>query len=165
LRRVGMLTSATPAGAAEPEAEAEPLRASLSISRLEAQIAREVLAYNQRPRRQFIGARTEEYRFARYVEEWRQRVERLGNRHYPDEAKGRIYGSLKLAVAINADGSVERIEVSRSSGEKILDQAAVRAVRLAAPFPPFPSDIRRDTDVLDIVRTWNYTRSDRLVAE
>ncbi|MGE5615712.1 MAG: TonB family protein [Bacillota bacterium] len=139
---------------------------SLEIERLEAQIARQYQAYQQRPRRQFIGARTEEYRFAQYVDNWRQRVERIGNLNYPGEARARkLYGSLLLTVAIKADGEIEQVEVTRSSGYKVLDQAAVRIVRLAAPFDRFPDNIRRDTDVLHITRTWTFTRQDQLVAE
>ena len=139
---------------------------SLEIERLEAQIARQHQAYQQRPRRQFVGARTEEYRFAQYVDNWRQKVERIGNLNYPGEARARkLYGSLLLTVAIKADGEVEQVEVTRSSGHKVLDQAAVRIVRLAAPFDRFPDNIRRDTDVLHITRTWTFTRQDQLVAE
>jgi len=139
---------------------------SLEIERLEAQIARQHQAYQERPRRQFVGARTEEYRFAQYVDNWRQKVERIGNLNYPGEARARkLYGSLLLTVAIKADGEVEQVEVTRSSAHKVLDQAAVRIVRLAAPFERFPDNIRRDTDVLHITRTWTFTRQDQLVAE
>jgi periplasmic protein TonB len=139
---------------------------SLEIARLEAQIRRDYLAYQERPKRKFIGARAEEYRFAQYVDNWRQKVERIGNLNYPAEARARrIYGSLLLTVAIKADGEVESVEVERSSGHKILDQAAVRIVRLAAPFDRFPDSIRRDTDIVHITRTWTFTRGDQVVAE
>ena len=123
-------------------------------------------AYQQRPKRRFLGARAEEYRFARYVEEWRGRVERVGNMNYPEAARAqRLYGSLLLTVAIKADGSIENVEINRSSGKKVLDAAAVRIVQLAAPYPIFPPDIRRDTDVIHITRTWTFTKGDELVAE
>jgi protein TonB len=139
---------------------------SLEIARLEAQIRRDFIAYQERPKRKFIGARAEEYRFAQYVDGWRQKVERIGNLNYPGEARSRkIYGSLLLTVAIKADGEVEAVEITRSSGHKILDQAAVRIVRLASPFERFPDNIRRDTDVLHITRTWTFTRADQMVAE
>jgi protein TonB len=139
---------------------------SLEIERLEAQIRREMQAYQERPKRKFIGARAEEYRFAQYVDNWRHKVERVGNLNYPAEARARrIYGSLLLTVAIKADGEVESVEVERSSGHKILDQAAIRIVRLAAPFARFPDAIRRDTDILHITRTWTFTRADQIVAE
>ncbi|MCK9987028.1 MAG: periplasmic protein TonB [Azoarcus sp.] len=84
--------------------------------------------------------------------------------NYPDAARGRLYGSLLLLVAIRADGSVERVEVQRSSGEPVLDEAAKRIVTLAAPFSSFPNDIRADTDIVEIVRTWTFTNADRLTA-
>jgi len=139
---------------------------SLEIQRLEAQIRRDFIAYQERPKRKFIGARTEEYRFAQYVDTWRQKVERVGNLNYPNEARARkIYGSLLVTVAIKADGEVEAVEITRSSGHKILDQAAVRIVRLSAPFERFPENIRRDTDILHITRTWTFTRSEQVIAE
>ena len=139
---------------------------SLEIARLEAQIDKNWDAYQKIPRRKFIGSRTQEYRFAQYIEDWRIKVERIGNLNYPDEARRRqIYGKLQLSVAIRADGSVESVEVSRSSGHRILDAAAMRIVRLTAPFSPLPPDIRKDTDILVITRTWTFTSSDKLESE
>ena len=136
---------------------------SLEAARLEAQISREWEAYQKKPKRNFVGARTQEYRFARYAEDWRAKVEKVGNLNYPEEAKRqKIYGSLRLIVNIKADGSVEKIEIERSSGHKVLDEAAVRIVKLAAPYAAFPDDIRKDTDILGIVRTWTFTRADEL---
>ena len=139
---------------------------SLEIARLEAQIRREYQAYQERPRRTFVGARVKEYRFAQYVDNWRHRIERVGNLNYPAEAKAKhIYGSLQLTVAIRANGEVESIQINRSSGHKVLDQAAVRIVRLAAPFESFPDNIRVDTDILHITRTWTFTRGDQIVSQ
>ncbi len=139
---------------------------SLEIERLEAQIRREHNAYQERPKRKFIGARAEEYRFARYVEDWRMKVERIGNNNYPEAARReRLYGNLLLTVSIRADGSVEAVEVNRSSGHRILDAAAVKIVEMGAPYAPFPPDIKRDTDILTITRTWSFTKSDELVAQ
>lgn len=144
----------------------ELMQRTLEAIRLEAQIARDMEAYQQRPKRRFLGARTEEYRFARYVEDWRGKVEKIGNLNYPEAARSqRLYGSLVLTVAIRADGSVEKVEISRSSSKKILDAAAVRIVQLAAPYASFPPDIRRDTDIIEITRTWTFTRGDELIAE
>lgn len=142
------------------------MQRSLAIARLEAQINKEWNAYQERPRRRFIGARTQEYRFARYIEDWRQKIERVGELNYPQAARDqRIYGSLMATVSIKADGKLERIEINRSSGSKVLDEAAVRIVTLAAPYSPFPENIARDTDILHITRTWTFTRTDRLVSE
>ncbi len=144
------------------------LQRSREIIRLEAQIAKDYEAYQKRPKRKFIGARTKEYRFARYVEDWRVKVERIGNLNYPEAAKrDRLYGHLQLTVGIMADGNLESVEINRSSGQKILDAAAIRIVKLAGQngFAPFPPDIRRDTDILHITRTWVFTRSDELMSK
>jgi len=138
---------------------------ALNLARLEGQIARNVEDYNRRPRKKFIGARVEEYRFAQYVEDWRQKVERIGNLNYPEAAKGRHYGSLVLTVIIKNDGSLDRVEINRSSGQKVLDDAARRIVEMAAPYASFPDAVRRDTDVLEITRTWSFTTSDQLRSE
>jgi protein TonB len=139
---------------------------SLEIARLEAQISKDYEAYQKLPKRKFIGARTQEYRFAQYVEDWRVKVERIGNLNYPEAARQKkIFGSLQLTVSIRANGSVENVEISRSSGQPILDAAAQRIVKLAAPFSPFPPDIRKDTDILSITRTWTFTQSDKLESE
>ncbi|MDD5383523.1 MAG: energy transducer TonB [Gallionella sp.] len=144
----------------------ELVQKSLEITRLEAQINKNWDAYQKQPRRKFIGARTREYRFAQYIEDWRIKVERIGNLNYPEQARQqRIFGSLKLSVSINADGSLGPIEVSRSSGNRLLDAAAMRIVKLAAPYAPLPPDIRKDTDILVITRTWTFTSSDRLESE
>jgi len=156
-----------PKGVPKTDAEAKDLiEKSLEIERLEAQIRRNQQLYQERPKRKFVGARAQEYRFAQYVDAWRQKVERIGNLNYPEEAKTRrVYGSLQLTVAIKADGEVEAVEVNRSSGHKLLDQAAIRIVRLSSPFERFPDNIRADTDILHITRTWTFTRTDQVVAE
>ena len=149
-----------------PTAQQDVNQRMLEAIRLEAQIARELEAYQQRPKRRFLGARAEEYRFARYVEDWRMKVERIGNLNYPEAARAqKLYGSLILTVAIKSDGSIEHIMIDKSSGRKILDAAAVRIVQLAAPYATFPAEIRRDTDILHITRTWTFTRGDSLIAE
>lgn len=139
---------------------------SMEIARLEGQISKDMDSYQKRPRRRFIGARTQEYRFARYVEDWRLKIERTGTLNYPQAAREqKIYGSLQLTVSLRPDGSVDNIEVNRSSGKKILDDAAIRIVNLAAPYAAFPSDIASDTDILSITRTWTFTNSDQLSTE
>jgi len=141
----------------DPAAEQQRLR----IAQLEAQIAKEWDEYQKLPRRKFIGARTEGVVYAEYVDRWRQRVEQVGTQYFPEEAKQRkLYGSLVMTVHIRADGSVEKVEIDRSSGYRLLDTAAVRAVDLAGPFPPFPAAVRKDWDILSISRTFSSTRSD-----
>lgn len=157
---------AVPQGAAKDAEARDLVEKSLEIARLEAQIRRDFQAYQERPKRKFVGARASEYRFAQYVDNWRLKIERIGNLNYPQEAKARkLYGSLQLTVAIKADGEVESVEVNRSSGHKVLDQAAIRIVRLASPFERFPANIRADTDILHITRTWTFTRGDQVLAD
>ena len=144
----------------------ELVQRALEMARLEAQINKNWDDYQKMPRRKFIGARTQEYRFAQYIEDWRVKVERIGNLNYPEQARQqKVFGSLKLSVSIRADGSVESIEVSKSSGHRILDAAAMRIVKLAAPYSPLPPDITKDTDILTITRTWTFTSSDKLESE
>ncbi len=142
------------------------MQRSLQIARLEAQISKDWDAYQQRPRRKFVGARTQEFRFARYIEDWRLKIERVGELNYPQAARDqRIYGSVVVTVSIKTDGTLEKVEINRSSGQKILDDAARNIVNLAAPFSPLPADIVKDTDILSITRTWVFTRSDRFQSE
>jgi protein TonB len=156
----------SPEAAPEPNVSGADLaNSALAIARLEGQIARQMEEYNKRPRKKHIGARVEEYRFAQYVEDWRQKIERIGNLNYPDAAKGKLYGSLTLSVIIKANGDLKQVEVIRSSGQALLDDAARRIVRMAAPYAPFPPNIQRDTDELDITRTWTFTNADRLRAD
>jgi protein TonB len=138
---------------------------ALAIARLEAQISRQREEYNKRPKKEFVGSRAREFRFAQYVEDWRQKVERVGNLNYPDSARGRVYGSLILSVSIRADGNLDSVEVQRSSGHQILDRAAERIVKMAAPYASFPANISRDTDVLVITRTWTFAPGDKLFGE
>lgn len=155
-----------PEGASKDAEARDLVQKSLEIARLEAQIRRDYQAYQERPKRKFVGARASEYRFAQYVDNWRLKIERVGNLNYPQEAKARkLYGSLQLTVAIKADGEVESVEINRSSGHKVLDQAAIRIVRLASPFDRFPGNIRTDTDILHITRTWTFTRGDQVLAD
>ena len=135
---------------------------ALAAARLEAQIDRQMNEYNKRPRKKNIGIRAEEYRFAQYVEDWRQKMERIGNLNYPEAAKGRWYGSLVLTVTILSNGEIKDVEINRSSRVKVLDEAAVSIVRMSAPYAVFPDDIKRDTDIIEITRKWNFTREDQL---
>ena len=100
------------------------------------------------------------------MEAWRSKVERIGNLNYPDDARKRkLSGSLILEVALNPDGTVNQITIRQPSRYKILDDAAIRIVRLAAPFSPFPEGIREDVDILHITRTWQFLSSQRLLSK
>ena len=149
--------------APQPVAGTDLSDRALAILRLQGQIDRQTDEYNKRPRKKFIGARATEYRFAQYEEDWRQKIERIGNLNYPAAAKGKVYGTLVITVEINADGSIASIQVDRSSGQKVLDDAARRIVQMAAPYSPFPPNLG-DVDVISITRTWSFTNQDRLQA-
>jgi protein TonB len=175
-RRLMTQAKKSPAAAPAPQPKPQPeavkpevtpnaadiMARSLEIARLEARISKRWNAYQERPRRRFVGARTQEFRFARYIEDWRLKIERIGELNYPQAARDRqLYGSLVVTVSIRADGSLESVDINRSSGQRILDRAAVRIVHLAAPYAPFPPDIAKDTDILSITRTWQFTREDQ----
>ncbi len=174
---MAQLKAATPVAVPQPQPNeavertdlptaTELMQRTLESMRLEAQIAKEMDAYQKRPKRRFIGARAEEYRFARYVEDWRLKVERIGNLNYPEAARAqKLYGSLLVTTGIRADGSVESIVVERSSGKRVLDLAAAHIVQMAGPYSPFPPDIRRDTDILYITRTWTFAPGDSLTSQ
>jgi periplasmic protein TonB len=145
---------------------ADLIAASLEMDRLQAQIDKQQEEYQKRPKRKFIGARTKEYRFALYVESWRQKVERIGNMNYPEAAKAqKLYGQLRMTVSIKADGSLESVVIDEPSNHKVLDEAAKRIVELAAPYAVFPEDIKKDTDILSITRTWTFTQDDLLATQ
>lgn len=121
-----------------------------------AALAARVQAYNALPRKTFVAPSAQASPYAAYLDSWRARIEALGTRHYPDEARGRLYGSLQLTVAIRPDGSVESVTIDQPSEHAVLNQAARRIVQLAAPFPPLPPEIVKDTDLLVITRTWQF---------
>ncbi|HEY6896751.1 MAG TPA: TonB family protein [Rhodocyclaceae bacterium] len=138
---------------------------AMAIARLEAQIDKQLDDYSKRPRKKFIGARTEEYLPAQYIEDWRQKIERVGNLNYPEAAKGKLYGSLVVYIEIRSDGELERAEIQRSSGHKLLDEAALRILRLAAPYGRFSAELKRQSDILAFARVWTFTQSDQLQAQ
>jgi protein TonB len=138
-------------------AVAESKQARQQLARMQAEISKEISDYQKRPRVQRFMPSTSEYRFARYVEDWRARIEKVGNDHYPDDARGRIYGALRMTVVIGKDGSLIDSIIEQSSGSPVLDRAARRIVKLAAPFPAFPPDMAKDTDEFEITRTWMFT--------
>lgn len=129
---------------------------SLEMARLAASVERREQQYAKRPKRKFVSANTREYEYAAYLRAWQARVERIGNLNYPDEARRRsLVGQLVLTVAVRRDGSVEDITIVQPSGITVLDEAAVRTVRLAEPFGPLP-ETGDGTDILHITRTWHY---------
>lgn len=151
-----------------PQTQAAPVfdRAQLSseIASLEAELAMEVQQYAKRPRinRQNSAATSRDIS-AWYRDEWRKKVERIGNLNYPDEARRqRIYGSLRMAVTLKNDGTITELQILESSGHSVLDEAAKRIVRLAAPYSPFTGELAQQFDQIEIIRTWRFERGDRL---
>lgn len=161
-------TQETPATAATPSlpTAAQLITRSFALASLNAELQQKLDTHAKRPRQKFISANTQEYRYAAYMEAWRAKVERIGNINYPDEARQKqLSGALLLDVALRPDGSVIEILVRRSSGHKVLDDAAVRIVELAAPFAPFPDDIAREVDVLHVTRTWKFLNTAEFAAQ
>lgn len=143
----------TPSESGEDELEQESLIINAQIATIKERIER----YNARPRRHFVGPSAASAPEARYVEAWRRKIELLGTEHYPAEARGKIYGSLQLTVYIRRDGSLQHVDIERPAANAVLNQAALRIVQLAAPFPPLPPELAQDTDILAITRTWHFT--------
>ncbi len=171
-KRPGPKAVAKPPAIADSQATPTPslnaaalITRSLAMASLTAELDENLKAYSDRPRRKWITSKTREYKYAAYMDAWRAKVERIGNLNYPDEARRRrISGSLLLDVSLKADGSIYEVALRRSSGQKTLDDAAIRIVRLAAPFAPLPKNIRKETDILHIQRTWQFLASARLAS-
>ena len=134
-----------------------------AMARLEGEISKSADEYSKRPRKKFVGARTEEYGLAAYLDGWKQKIERIGTLNYPPEARGKLYGAVVIFVELRAeDGSLFNAEISRSSGHKVLDQAALRILRMSAPFGAIPQQALGGATVLSFARTWYFTQGDAL---
>ncbi|MBT8062138.1 MAG: energy transducer TonB [Xanthomonadales bacterium] len=144
--------------AEETPSAADLMQQSMQAARLTPQSQRRNPWQSKLPRRRFISANTKQYEFASYMQAWVAKVERVGNLNYPMEVRQRkLVGNLLMTVGINRDGSIESIDIRRSSGFDVLDEAAVRIVRLAAPYSPLPENISNQVDVLHITRTWKFS--------
>jgi len=147
---------------APPSPQSAPrLNLTRDIASLEAKIDEEQQENARGPRiRRLTSVSARSTADAYYLESWRRKVESVGNLNYPDEARrDHLYGSLVLLVSIASDGQLKDVRVLDSSGQPVLDDAAVRIVKLSAPFAPFPPEMRADTDVLEIIRTWQFRRN------
>jgi periplasmic protein TonB len=156
--------AATPAPASPPRQPSATtlMSQSFETASLNAEIQQKLESHSQRPRRKFISASTRDYKYAAYMEAWRAKVERVGNLNYPDAAREQgLSGALILDVALRPDGSVQEIIVRKSSGHKVLDDAAVHIVEMAAPFAPFPRDFLDEVDILHVTRTWQFLNNYR----
>jgi protein TonB len=137
------------------------LNLSQEIASLEARLDDEQRLDARQPRvRRLTSVSAKRAVDAYYLQAWRRKVEAVGNLNYPEEARTRkLYGSLRLLVSITPDGGLKDVRVLDSSGHKVLDDAAVRIVQLAAPYAPFPEEMRKTTDVLEIIRTWQFRKN------
>lgn len=146
--------------------KATPNELSMAIASLQAQLDFQKQAYAKRPRKYTISsASTKKSQDALYLDSWRRRIEAVGNVNYPEQARRlELYGSLRLLVALLPDGEVKEVQILRSSGHSILDQAAVEIVKLAAPFEPFPEEMRAQADILEIIRTWRFHEGNALTS-
>lgn len=133
------------------------------MAQLQARIAQQQNVLQNGPKRAYVGANTKEYLFARYVEDWVAKVERIGNLNYPEAARREhIYDKLQMTVSVRSDGTLEKIVIDHPSQWKVLNAAAEKIVRLGEPYAPFSTEMRQKVDILDITRTWTFTRSDQL---
>lgn len=164
LRNVAAANTATEQPSPAPSLSGLDLAESArAMARLEGEIAKTADEYSKRPRKKFVGARTEEYALAAYLDAWKQKIERVGTLNYPEEARGKLYGAVVIFVELSAeDGSLYNAEISKSSGHKVLDQAALRILRMSAPFGAIPKQGLGGATVLSFARTWYFTQGDSL---
>jgi len=138
---------------------------NMEIARLSAELDTSMEEYAKRPRKTFLTARTHESSSAEYMHKWVEKVERMGNLNYPDEARRRqLFGKLILVVGIHKNGSLEEIFIRQSSGETVLDDAATRIVRMAAPFDALSGKLAEETDILYITRTWEFKSDNSIIS-
>jgi protein TonB len=163
LSTVGASAARTPLPEDRQDSEPTPLptgqelmQQSIEMARLSAEIARKQELYAKRPKKKFISASTQAYEYAAYMRAWVEKVERIGNLNFPEEARRQgLSGRLIMTVSVGRNGEVKGVVLQRSSGRKILDDAALNVVRLASPFEPLPRT-SEDIDILEITRTWEY---------
>lgn len=139
---------------------------SEEIASLQARLDAQKQAYAKRPRVHHLTSVSAKAHYeALYLDAFRRAVEEIGTRNFPQKALSEgIFGNVRLAVQLKPNGSVQNIEVTQSSGHRFLDEAAIQSVRLAAPFAPFPDEMRRNVDVLEIIRTWRFDARERLTS-
>ena len=161
--KVDKPTPAKPLPRAEQESEAA---ISEEIASLQARLDAQKQAYARRPRiHHLTSVSARAHHEALYLDAFRRAVEEMGTRNFPQRALSEgIFGNVRLAVQIKPDGSVLKIDVTQSSGHRFLDEAAIQSVRLAAPFAPFTEEMRRQADILEIIRTWRFDARERLTS-
>jgi len=111
-----------------------------------------------RQRVRSISANTTDYLYKLYFDAWRQKVEKIGAMNYPKEAAELgMFGSLRLTVSLNSDGTIKNLFINKSSGHKELDLAALNIVKLGEPYARFPAEILKNVDIINITRRWKFT--------
>ncbi|MFT5111566.1 MAG: protein TonB [Parasphingorhabdus sp.] len=162
--QIGALETNTDPDQDEPFELSDEARQAMLSSALSAELQQQLSLGQKLDRQKFISSRTKEHKYASYMESWRGRVEQVGNLNYPEAAKNQqLNGSLVLSVTILSDGNIKHVSVVRSSGQKILDDAAVRIVTMAAPYDAFPDSIRKEADTIHITRTWQFLHNSALI--
>ncbi|MBS1207716.1 MAG: conserved hypothetical secreted protein [Proteobacteria bacterium] len=149
----------SPADTPQPKGGLD-MNTARAIARQEAVVERGVSDYAARPKKGFISPRTKEYKLAQYGEDWRIKVQRVGELNFPRGARGSLYGSVLVSVEIRPDGSISNAEIVRPDRDPKINEAALRIVKLASPYAPFPPDILKEYDILVLTRTMNFTRED-----
>lgn len=130
---------------------------STKTARLAAEISNTLEQQASLERTKYLNSSTKAFGPAKYMRQWIDRVERVGNLNYPDQARRKkLSGTLILDVVINADGELVKTDLRQSSGHQVLDDAAKRIVKLAAPFSAFPKKLRAEADVIHITRSWEF---------
>ena len=144
-------------------ATADEARIEQQAAQLAAEVRQQSQAYAKRPHKKFISASTKEYAYAAYMRGWVDRIERVGNLNYPQQARDQqLHGDVILTVGLNRDGTVHDIDITKSSGYAVIDKAAIAIVKLCAPFPALPPDSKEKVDILYITRTWEFQPGDVL---
>ncbi len=132
-------------------------------ARLAAEISNSIEQQASIDRTRYLNSSTKAFTPAKYMREWINRVERVGNLNYPDQARRKkLSGTLILDVVISADGKLLKTDLRQSSGHQILDDAAKRIVQLASPFSAFPKKLRKEADVIHITRSWEFLNNSRI---
>jgi len=145
------------------ERKLEPQRQNEHAARMAEELSLTLQEHSQKPKEKYLTSRTKEYVAATYMRGWIDRVERLGNADYPDAAiRDQLSGTLILDVVIRSDGSLKEINLRRSSGHQILDDAAKRIVKMSSPFEAFPAKLQKQADIIHITRSWEFQSNHQL---
>jgi len=130
------------------------------LARKAAAIEKQIEQYNKRPRRKEISPATKEVEYAAYYAAWRDKIEKVGTENYPAEARGKLYGELIITVSIWSDGRIESITIHKPSGHPVLDKAAVRIFKIAAPYGHFSEKMKEKYQIFDITTRFIFAKGE-----